>query len=222
MLVPFAEGIWTDTREAKFFGVECGSRMTIVRLRDGGLFVHSPVGLDASTRREIDALGEVRAVVAPSVFHHLHVAAWIEAYPSAIFAACPGLEWKRPDLAFSCVLGDTPHPIWERDLAQVYFSSRRENEIVFFHAATRTMICADALLNLSVHENRTTRIVARLMMNTAPGFGYMERVMIRNRALARRQVDRILEWDIDRIALSHGGMVERDGRETVRRAYAWL
>ncbi len=222
MLAPFAEEVWIDTRSGKFWGVECGSRMTLVRMGDGGLFVHSPVSLDDETRRAVDALGPVRAVVAPSVFHHLYVGEWMRAYPKAVYGACPGLEWKRPDLAFTCVLADEPHPAWARDLKQVYFSARRENEVVFFHAVSRTLICCDALLNLSTHDSWTTRVVARMMGNTAPGFGWPERLMIRDRGLARRQVERILAWDFDRIVLSHGPAVEHGGREAVRRAYAWV
>jgi hypothetical protein len=221
-LVPFAEDLWLATRETKFFGVETGTRMTVVRLGGGGLFVHSPVALDDATRRAVDALGEVQAVVAPSIFHHLHVGGWMAAYPKALFAACPGLEWKRTDLAFGAVLGDAPHGAWARELEQVYFSARRENEVVFFHAKSKTLICADALLNLSVHGQASTRFVAKLMGNSAPGIGHLERFMIRDRGLARRQVDRILAWDFDKAALAHGGLVERDGSEVLRHAYAWL
>ena len=60
------------------------------------------------------------------------------------------------------------------------------------------------------------------MGNSAPGIGHLERFMIRDRKLARRQVDRILAWDIDRIVLAHGGLIEQRGREVVRRAYDWL
>ena len=222
MLEPFREDVWTATRRAKFFGLETGTRMTVVRLSDGGLFVHSPVALDSETRHEVDALGEVRAVVAPSLFHHLFVGEWMEAYPKAYFGACPGLEWKRADLAFTGVLGDQPHELWSRDLEQVYFSSRRENEVVFYDKRTRTMICADALLNLAVHDLASTRFVARMMGNVAPGIGHLERFMIRDRGLARRQADRILAWDIDRIVVAHGGLVERDGHEVMRHAYEWL
>src|SRR5690606_17053292 len=111
-------------------------------------------------------------------------------------------EWKRTDLAFGCVLGDEPHPIWRDDLEQVYFSARRENEIDFFHPPTRTLIVTDALLNLSTHAKASTRLVARFMGNTAPGLGWLEPVMIRDRRLARRQVDRMLAWDFERIILA--------------------
>jgi hypothetical protein len=29
-------------------------------------------------------------------------------------------------------------------------------------------------------------------------------------------------WDIDKIVLAHGALVERDGRDVLREAYAWL
>lgn len=222
MLVPFAEDVWTDTRPAKFYGVECGSRMTVVRLRGGGLFVHSPLGLDEETRRQVEALGEVRAVVAPSIFHHLYVGQWMAVYPDAHFAACHGLEWKRADLAWTSVLGDQPHPIWADEIEQVYFSARRENEVDFYLSRQKVMICADALLNISTLPAFSARIASRIMGNHAPGVGWMEYLMIRDRRLARRQVDRIMAWDFDKIVLAHGEMVEQGGREVVRSAYAWL
>jgi hypothetical protein len=222
MLVPFADDVWTDARRGTFYGVQTGSRMTVVRLGDGGLFVHSPVALDAATRAEVDALGPVRVVVAPSIFHHLHVGAWMAAYPDAHFACCPGLEWKRRDLAFGGVLGDAPDARWAKDLSQVYFSARRENEVDFFHAASGTLILTDALLNLARHEDRATRLVARLMGNTGPGEGWMEPLMVRDRRLARRQVDRLLALPFTRIVLAHGAVIERDARDVLRHAYCWL
>ncbi len=222
MLTPLVDDVWTDTRSAKFYGVECGSRMTVVRLASGGLFVHSPVGLDAETRSAIDALGEVRAVVSPSIFHHLHVGGWMAAYPKAHYAACPGLEWKRPDLAWSSVMADQPHPIWAGEIEQVYFSARRENEVDFYLPRRRLLIVADAMLNISTLASPTTRAVAKIMGNRAPGVGWLEPFMVRDRKVARRQVDRMLAWDFDPVVLAHGAMLPRDGREALRSAYTWL
>lgn len=221
-LVSLAEDLWTTTRLQKFWGVETGTRMNVVRLGDGGLLVHCPVALDAETRREIDALGPVKAVVAPSLFHHLYVGQWMDAYPQATFWACPGLEKKRSELRWTGVLGDRAESPWSADVEQAAFTARFEHEIVFFHAKTRTMICADALLNLSTHPSRATRAVAWLMANNGPGKGYIERIAVRDYKLGRRQVDRILSWDFDRILLAHGANVEHDGREAVRDAYRWL
>jgi hypothetical protein len=127
--------------------------MTIVRLR-GGLFVHCPAPLSPALRAEVEALGPVLAIVAPSLFHHLGVQSWIEAYPQAVTCACPGLEQKRRALRWDRVLGDTPEPEWAGALEQVFFAARTmENEVVFFHRASRTLICADAVFNLARHQS---------------------------------------------------------------------
>jgi hypothetical protein len=222
MLERFAEDVWTVARPQRFWGVETGTRMTVVRLSDGGLFVHCPVALDAATRREVDALGPVRAVVASSLYHHLYVGQWMEAYPGASFSPCPGLAQKRADLRWGRVLGEEPEKAWEADLDQAEFTARFEREVVFFHRKTRTLVSADALLNLSTHPSRLTRLVALVMGNSGPGKGYFERIAVRDWALGRKQVDRILQWDIDGVVLAHGALVARGGSEAVRAAYEWL
>jgi len=47
----------------RFWGVETGTRMTVVRLDDGGLLVHSPVPPEPGLCRAVDGLGPVRAIV---------------------------------------------------------------------------------------------------------------------------------------------------------------
>jgi hypothetical protein len=222
-VTPIADGLWVEARPLHFWGVETGTRMTVVRLADGGLFVHSPVALDDATRAAVDAIGPVKAIVAPSRFHHLSVGEWMRAYPAAIACACPTLERKRRDLAWHRVLGDEPEADWRGEIDQVFFGARPlENEVVFFHRRSRTLICADAVFNLATHPSRLTRTVALLMGQRKPGATLFERVLIRDRAAARAQVDRMLAWRPERIVLAHGDIIETGGEEILRRAYAWL
>ncbi len=217
------EELWSATRPMRFWGIETGTRMTVVRLRDGGLFVHSPVGLDAGVRAAVDALGPVRAIVAPSKFHHVFVPAWRAAYPDALLGCCPGLVDKRPDVKWQRVLGDQPDEVWGEDLEQVHFGARTlEDEVVFFHPRSRTLVCSDMVFNLRRHPSRLTRAAARLLGNREPGATTLEHVMIRKRRAARAQLDRMLAWSFDRILLAHGAPVLEDGHEVLRRAYAWL
>lgn len=215
--------VWSMAIPLRFWGVETGARMTIVRLRSGDLFVHSPLPLDETLKRQIDALGPVTAVVAPSLFHHMSVSPWKEVYPGALFACCPGLERKRADFPWDVVLSDRPEPGWSDDLDQVHFGARMlESEVVFFHSATRTMICADAIFNLRNHSNWGTRIAAFLLGINKPGATWLERMMIRDRSAAREQIDRMLAWKPERIVLAHGPCIERGGESVLREAYAWL
>lgn len=223
MLQRLADDVWVLARPQRFWGLETGTRMTVVRLAGGGLFVHSPVELDVETKRRIDALGPVRAVVAPSRMHHLYVGEWLRAYPSAVAGCCPGLERKRADIAWQRVLGDDPEPEWQGDLDQVLFAARwLENEVLFFHRKSRTLLCADAIFNLATHPFLTTRIVAILLGGRAPGATLLERLLIRDRRAAREQIDRMLAWDFDRIVVAHGDIIRSGGREVLRKAYAWL
>ena len=50
MLEPIVPDVWVQARPLRFFGVETGTRMTVMRLADGGLFVHSPIPLRDGSR----------------------------------------------------------------------------------------------------------------------------------------------------------------------------
>ena len=73
-----------------------------------------------------------------------------------------------------------------------------------------------------VGDDKRTRFVAALMGNTAPGRGWVEPFMVRDRKLARRQVDRMLGWDIDGVILGHGALLESGGHAALDAAYRWL
>ena len=222
LLTPLADDLWIHERPLRFLGVETGARMTVVRLADG-LFVHCPAPLSPALQTEVETLGPVRTLVASSLFHHLGVKSWQDAYPHALTCACPGLEQKRGDLRWDRILGDAPERDWAGQIDQVFFAARKlENEVVFFHAASRTLICADMLFNLARHPSWFTRLVAFLLGNRRPGPTWLEHVMMRDRAGARAQIERMLAWDFDRIVLSHGPLIHEGGREVLRRAYAWL
>jgi hypothetical protein len=223
MLEPVAEDVWIVHRPLRFFGVETGTRMTVVRLAGGGLFVHSPVALDTKTREAVDSLGRVEALVAPSLFHHLYVGEWARAYPEASLSACPGLERKRRDLPWGAVLDDEPGAQWKGELEQVFFGARTlENEVIFFHRKSRTIVSCDFIFNLRSHASWLTRGAALLLGQREPGATLLERVMIRRRAAAREQIDRVVAWGAERIVLAHGDIIESNATEVVRRAYRWL
>ena len=88
-LKPFGENIWTadggEIRMAFPLGVKIpfSTRMTVVRLADGGLWCHSPIAPSPELFAQIDALGEVRHLVSPNKIHYAHIAAWKARYPQA-------------------------------------------------------------------------------------------------------------------------------------------
>src|SRR5258708_31903333 len=81
-----------------YFGLKLGTRMTIVRLAGGELWVHSPIALTPELRAAVEALGPVRYVVAPSLFHHLFAAEWLApSFPGAVLHGPRQPPRKRQD-----------------------------------------------------------------------------------------------------------------------------
>jgi len=216
--------LWVTERSQRFLGVEMGTRMTVVRLIDGGLFVHSPVRLDAETRRDLDTLGPLRAVVAPNRHHHLYVGAYCAAYPEARVYAAPGLPEKRHDLTFHGVLSDEAPPLWAGQIDQlVYGALPVLNEVVFCHRRSRTLIATDFVFNMRHANSVATRLVFQL--DGAYGkFGpsRLWRLLTRDRTGARAAIDRMLAWDFERVVLAHGDVLETGGLQALRESFVWL
>ena len=219
-----AEALWVADRPQRFYGLEVGTRMTVMRLADGSLLLHSPVELDAGLRRGLDAIGPVRFAVAPNRVHHLYAGKVAEAYPGARLWVGPGLERKRPDLVFADVLGDEAPAEWKGQVDQVFFRGRPyENEVVFCHRASRTLILCDLAFNFGPRAAAATRLLMRLIRSYGRfGPSKLDPLLIRDRRAARESLERILAWDFDRVVVAHGDVLESGGHEALRRGYAWL
>ena len=48
------------------------------------------------------------------------------------------------------------------------------------------------------------------------------RLAIRDKRAARVSVERILNWDFERIVVGHGAIIESDGHDVFREAWTWL
>ncbi|MFW6067166.1 MAG: DUF4336 domain-containing protein [Myxococcota bacterium] len=217
------DGIWVAARPLRKTFADLGARMTVVRLEGGGLWVCSPVRLDEETRAAVEALGPVRCIVAPNRFHHLFLDPWLRAYPEAERWAAPGLPAKRSDLDFTATLDDEPPPSWRGTLDQHHVGGMPAmDEVVFFHAASRTLVVTDLLFH-----KRSAQGLQKLFWRANGCYGRLApsrvlRLLIRERHDLRLSVDRILEWDFDRVVVAHGDVLESGGREAVRAGFAWL
>src|SRR6516225_7215610 len=57
------------------------TRMTVVRLSNGDLLLHSPIKFDEGLAKELRRLGRVRHLVSPNQFHYAHIGEWAKAFP---------------------------------------------------------------------------------------------------------------------------------------------
>lgn len=218
-----APDLWVAERPFGVPGMQLGVRMTAVRLADGGVWLHSPVELDAALRKEVEALGPVRAIVAPNKVHHLYVEGAQRAFPQARSFAAAGLPEKRDDLAFDEVLTETAPALWAEQIDQLaYEGAPHMGEVVFFHRASRSLIATDVVFRMCQGG-----LLLRGYLALTRSFGRLSqtgiiRLVTRDRAAARASRDRILSWDFDRVIMSHGEVLETGGHAAFREALAWL
>lgn len=208
----------------KIGGLELGGRMTVIRLPGGGLWIHSPVRLDAAARAAVDALGPVRFLVAPSLMHYLALKDWAVAYPQARVVAVPGLRRKQPELRIDVELADAPDAGWADVLSQQRMGGMpRVEEFVFLHRPTRTLLLTDLAFNIRESASWLTRTYVKLSGSYGKlGPTLVLKSLVKDRAALRASLETVLGWDFDRVVMCHGEVLERGGREALRDGFAWL
>ncbi len=218
------DDLWVASRPLPLWVGDVGTRMTVVRLSGGELFLHSPVALDAATREALDALGPVRWVVGPSRVHHFYLGDYASAYPDAALVGVPGLPAKRRDVAFHHVIEPGWEPPWGDEIRYHLFAGAPSiNEVVFLHVPTRTLVLADLAFNVRPGPRNRARVFHWLVGATGRfGPHRIVRAAIRDRAAARASLREILAWDFDRVIVAHGDVLASGGRAALEAGFAWL
>lgn len=228
---PFGDDIWTVDGPEIRMDVPFGSfpfptRMTIVRLGDGRLWIHSPIAPDAALFDAVDALGVVAWLVAPNSIHYWYVADWQGRYPEARTAAVPGLDAKakrpfRIDAWFGEDIAG-----WPPEIDTVLVPGTAVNEAVFFHRPSRTVLLADLIENFEPQRVRgaLTRWFIRLAGVAHPRGRTpfdMRLTFWPKRRAVRAAVAKILAWDCESVVMAHGLPYDSDGAAELRRALGW-
>ncbi|PRQ08220.1 DUF4336 domain-containing protein [Enhygromyxa salina] len=206
-------------------GIPFDTRMCIIRLSNGAIWLHSPVAITVELIVAVESLGPVKHIVAPNKFHHLFAREWIDAFPYATAWAGPHLT-ERVQTRFDQDLGDQAEACWSQDIDQLIFrGSKVLTETVFFHRRSRTLILTDIFQNHEpTADNWLWRTLKRLNGVGAPEGGVLRdwRWTLRDREAARAARDRMLAWDFDRLVISHGRCIEHGAHEHLEQAFAWL
>ena len=223
VLRPWSEDVWIAEAPLRFYGVPFGTRMTVLRMPDGGLVLHSPIDPTPALRAEVERLGPVRHLVAPNKLHHLFVGAAKATWPEARLWAPPGLAARRADLAFDAALEDAEPADFGNMLEPlVVRGSRVMQEVVFLHPASRTLLVADLCEHFGPWSPWLTRCVARVArMYGRPCMPPDWRASFRDRGAARQSFERLLGWGFDRAILAHGRLLEAGARQALADSFRW-
>ncbi|NDY91259.1 DUF4336 domain-containing protein [Ideonella livida] len=223
-LSPVTADIWIVRHPLMVRGVEITTCMTVVRLPEGRLWLHSPVPMDVTLRSQLAGLGRVSHVVAPNRHHHRFVRQALAHWPQATLHAAPGLGLDHPDLAAAPLLGAASSLHWGAELSAWPIEGQPGvAETVFFHHPSRTLIVTDLLTWFGPWDAWPVRAWARLQGCLGePAVPQRLRRHYTQRAAAARSIAQVLALQPRRIVLGHGPVVQAQATERLVRAFAWL
>jgi hypothetical protein len=154
-----------------------GCRMTIVRLSNNDLVVHSPIGLDPPLLEALQKLdGDVVHVISPNYEHVKYAKQWGDKFTEANMWGCPGLMEREEQVRWTGEIGFHARPsgfakwsglseevevakdpkMWDWDELQPLhvdvevnpFTGRPFfNEVVFYHPESKTLLTTDLYWN---------------------------------------------------------------------------
>lgn len=220
-----SDQIWLKDYPIRYAGCRFDARMTVLRLADARLMLHSPCAIDTELKEELTSLGEVAFIVAPGNYHYFHVASAQVAFPAAETYICPGIERKIPEIRFDWFLGDRPPEVWAASLDQSLVRGTRFIwEVAFYHKPSRTLLLVDLIENIGDQTANVNcvlkfwwKCIYRMWNRPKPAPEYQ--MGWKDKAAAKKSLQRILEWDIERIILAHGDTIEQEAKAAALEAW---
>ncbi|MEM1348338.1 MAG: DUF4336 domain-containing protein [Myxococcota bacterium] len=224
-LEPVCDGVWQVCGDLRLSpGFVLPLRMTIARLDDGGLWMHSPIPISGALATQLDALGDVRHIVAPNMLHHLFFAAAAERYPEATTYAAPGLPEKRPDLSFDHVLGALAPKAWANQVEQVVLDGAPKlNEVCFVLREAGCVVFTDMLFNVRTPKGLLTPVILS-MAGTKRRLAQSRLLqsMVEDREAAGRSMQSLVALPFAHATMCHGDPVLDDAHAAVTSALSWM
>ncbi|NIZ12539.1 DUF4336 domain-containing protein [Phaeobacter sp. HF9A] len=232
LLTPLGEDIWiVDGPTIDFYKIPFPTRMTVMRLQNGDLFLHSPIAYTPQLAAELEALGRIRHLVSPNWIHYAYIGTWAEHYPEAVSWASPGVreraESRNVSIAFDRDLGEAPAPDWAEEIDQLIVrGSKAHTEVVFFHKKSHTLVLTDLIENM--HGARLplwVRPFAWLAGILAPNGKMPLDIWMSfagNRDKLGAALARMLDWDPTIVVLAHGDILRENAPQRLREGFRGL
>jgi hypothetical protein len=205
------------------------TRMTVIRLADGSLFIHSPTPLTTGLRAEIATLGTPRWIIGPNRIHYWWIPEWRDAFPTAEVYLAPRIREQAKDrIDFDCRDLDraSGYP-WDSEIATLPVAGSFMTEVEFFHRSSRTLVLTDLIENFEPGKLQSPLQRGLTWLGGAQDpDGQMPRDMRLTYSAQKKQlkaaVEQMIAWNPERVILAHGRWYDRDGAAELRRAFRWL
>jgi len=226
------DNIWVvDGEVIRFYGLPFTTRMTLVRLSNGDLLVHSPIALTTELKEHVEKLGAVRHLISPNWIHYAFISEWAQAFPNTIAWASPGVKERagkyNSPVIFDRDLGEVAETEWSGEIEQMIVHGHMiHHEVVFFHNASKTLILTDLIENFEAGKIswwlRPLVWFAGILDPDGKAPVDMRLGFYKGKSELRVAVQKMIMWHPERIILAHGRWYQSNGLAELRRAFRWV
>ncbi|UWU87222.1 SDR family oxidoreductase [Bradyrhizobium yuanmingense] len=225
------DDIWiVNDKPINAAGLQLPVRMTVIRLSNGDLVLHSPVRYSPALRQELERLGTIRYLLAPNIAHWMFLPEWQRQLPQAAIFAARGLAARRQvraaGLRVDRELGDTTPEEWAADLETVSVNAPMFSEVELFDRRSRTLVLTDIVQNLDPHHLSASNTAAASLLGIAKPDGkapvYLRLLLRLGGRSARAAGERLVKLAPERVIFAHGDWFETQGTARLRRSLRWL
>jgi hypothetical protein len=231
-LKPVTNGVWiVDSGPMTAMGfVQLPIRMTVLRLYDGSLMLHSPTRFTATLKQELEQVGLIAHLVAPNSAHWMFVKEWQDRCPAVRTWAAPGLyrrgQVRRMGVHIDHEMQDGALAHWPGEIDRVLIEGVGFAEVALFVKHAKLVVLTDLVLNLEASKlPPALRPVAGLAGVLAPDGKaplYLRALIKLKRTQARRAAKRLVAYKPDLTIFTHGRWFDSGAEEKLRKSLAWL
>ncbi|MDA9503101.1 SDR family oxidoreductase [Bradyrhizobium sp. CCBAU 11357] len=225
------DDIWIlDDKPISAAGLQLPVRMTVIRLSNGDLVLHSPVRYSPALRQELERLGSIRYLLAPNIAHWMFLPEWQRQLPQAAIFAARGLaargQVRAAGVRIDREIGDTTPEEWAADLQTLSVNAPMFSEVELFDRRSRTLVLTDIVQNLDPHHLSASNAAAANLLGIAKPDGkapvYLRLLLRLGGRSAQAAAQRLVKLAPERVIFAHGDWFETQGTARLRRSLRWL
>jgi hypothetical protein len=221
MLRQLDSSLWVNEVPFRLLGIDFGNRMTCIQLADNSFWLHSPTRYDRQTYDEVTGLGKIKYLITPSLMHNLFIMDWKQQDTSAQILAPAKAKKVDADINMDGMPEQELNALFLNEISCIAVNGiPMLQEYAFIHHASKTLILTDLAFNFGRDVKGWAGVFLKLY-GAYNKFGptITIRSLVRDKQAFRDSIATIAEQDFERIIVSHGGVVEQDGKEVFKTAF---
>ena len=199
--------------------------MTVMQVGGGGLVVHCALRMSEPDMQRLDAIGRVAYVIAPNPFHASEAPWYADRYPQAKTLLPQAMRRKQERrMRVDGTIEDGWPAELRGELDALLIDGLRLPETAYRHARSKTLVVTDLVMNFGNDHFRGILKFLMRINGIVDRFGpsRLLRSAIKDKAAFRDSLARLMQWDFDRVVMSHGRVLETDGKAKMSKAFDFM